>query len=96
MKTIEQIFKNNLIRLRGARSQADVAEAAGIPLRSYQRCEYGDIPHGKNRRAIAKALKVPESALFVDPEEYQAVSENDVDSALEMLTRFVNAHKMTK
>lgn len=69
MKTIEEVFIFNLRRLRGSRTQAEIAESAGIPLRSYQRAEYGDIPQGPNRQAIARAFGLDsETALFIDPE----------------------------
>lgn len=57
----------NLRKLRGTRTQAEVAEMAGIPLRSYQNVEInGAIPQGPNLTAIAKALGVPETRLFLD------------------------------
>lgn len=69
MKTLEEVFKKNLKRLRGARTQAAIAEAADIPLRSYQHAESGIIPQGPNRTAITKALGVStELELFMDPE----------------------------
>lgn len=71
MKTIRDVFISNLIRLRGERTQEQVAEGAGIPVRSYQRAEYGEIPQTPNLKAIAKSLGVPETHLFVDMEEFQ-------------------------
>lgn len=69
MRTLEEVFKENLKRLRGRRTQAEVAEAAGIPLRSYQHAESGIIPQGPNRTAIAAALGVGrETELFLDQE----------------------------
>lgn len=76
MKTIEEVFSDNLRRLRGSRSQAAVAEMADIPLRSYQRAENGDIPHGPNRTAIANALGVQETQLFVDASNPATLSES--------------------
>lgn len=71
MKTLEEIFRVNLIRLRGSRTQAAIAELAGIPLRSYQHVEStGAIPQGPNRTAIARALAVEEGELFVDRHRY--------------------------
>lgn len=71
MKTLEEIFVENLRRFRGDRTQAEIAERAGIPLRSYQHAEGGAIPQGPNRTAIAQALGVKESALFVDFDEFE-------------------------
>ena len=83
MKSLEEIFRANLIRLRGPRTQAAIAELAGIPLRSYQNVEVnGSIPQGPNRRAIANALGVPESHLFVDPHEFVPVDVVDPITAL--------------
>lgn len=68
MVTLEEVFKANLKRLRGNRTQAEIAESAGIPLRSYQHAESGIVPQGPNRQAIARALGVQETTLFMDPE----------------------------
>ena len=74
MKTIQEIFIANLKRLRGERTQAVIAEIAGIPLRSYQNAEInGAIPQGPNLAAIAKAFGVPETHLFVDSVEFVPV-----------------------
>ena len=45
-----------------------MAIAAGIPFNSYKSYEYGKLPLGDNLALIAKALGVPETALFLDPE----------------------------
>jgi transcriptional regulator with XRE-family HTH domain len=68
LKTLEEVFIHNLKRYRGKRTQAEIAEAAGIPLRSYQHAEGGAIPQGPNRAAIAEALGVQETELFLDPD----------------------------
>lgn len=95
MKTIEEIFKKNLIRLRGERTQAKIAEDAGIPLRSYQHVEStGAIPQSPNRRAIAKALGVEESDLFVDLERYGPIRPIYPEEALSILTDYVRNTKM--
>lgn len=63
------MFADNLRRLRGKRTQAEIAEAADIPLRSYQHAESGIIPQGPNRTAIARALGAAgETELFLDPD----------------------------
>lgn len=70
MKTIEDIFGENLRRLRGERSQAAIAEKAGMHVVSYQRCESGTIPHRPNLEAIIRALGTEEFELFVDRTHY--------------------------
>lgn len=86
LKTLEEIFKNNLLHLRAERTQSAIAELAGIPLRSYQRCEYGDIPQGPNRLAIAKALRVEEGDLFVDRDRFMMKNISPED-ALEIVSQ---------
>ena len=93
MKTIEEIFRENLVKLRGRRTQAEVAEAADIPLRSYQHVEStGAIPQSPNRLAIAKALGVHESYLFVDHTQYGTQKIHSPKEALKILVDFVNKH----
>jgi transcriptional regulator with XRE-family HTH domain len=67
VKTIEEVFSENLKRLRGDRTQAYIAELAGVPLRSYQKSEALQLPRPDNRRAIARAFGVSEAELFLDP-----------------------------
>jgi len=75
--TIQEIFIANLKRLRGKRTQADIAEAAGIPLRSYQNAEInGAIPQGPNLAAIASVYGIPETHLFVNPAEFVRADES--------------------
>lgn len=95
MKTIEEIFRKNLIRLRGSRTQALIAELAGIPLRSYQHVEStGAIPQSPNRMAIAKALGVEEVDLFVDLDRYGPIRELYPEEAIIILSEFVRNAKM--
>lgn len=92
MKTLEQIFRRNLVRLRGNRTQAVIAEAAGIPLRSYQHVEStGAIPQSPNRLAIAKALGVNEADLFVDHSEYGAKKIHSPREALKIIEAFLTS-----
>jgi transcriptional regulator with XRE-family HTH domain len=90
VETLEEIFKKNLVRLRRGRTQAEVAELAGIPERSYQNAKLnGVIPQAKNRMAIAKAFGVDELDLFVDPDRYVKNTGISALQALEVLTEFV-------
>lgn len=93
LKSLEEVFKANLLRLRGSRTQADIAELAGIPLRSYQNVEAnGAIPQGPNRKAIAQALGVPETHLFVDLAEFSAGAASVTPSeALAVLEKAINS-----
>ena len=92
MKTIEQTFRENLIRLRGKRTQAQIAEIAGIPTRSYQNAELnGVIPQGPNRQAIARALGVEELDLFVDPLRHSPSRDITVTQALEIVQNALSA-----
>lgn len=68
MKTIKEVFSHNLKHFRGSRTQAEIAEKAGIPVRSYQNMEWGTIPQEANLDAIARALGVQPTALFLDPD----------------------------
>jgi transcriptional regulator with XRE-family HTH domain len=85
LATIEEVFSRNLKTLRGVRTQAEIAELADIPLRSYQRAEYGEIPQQPNREAIAKAYGVPVNSLFIDPELRQITPQE----AVRVLAEFV-------
>lgn len=67
MDTIRDLFSANLRRLRGKRTQADIAEVAKIPFRTYQNMEAGVIPQEATLRAVAQAFGVPETTLFQDP-----------------------------
>lgn len=79
MKAIEEIFRANLLRLRGGRTQAIIAELAGLPLPTYRNIEVkGAIPQAPNRGAIARAFGVPESHLFVDLDEFMPGSGSEI------------------
>lgn len=68
MVTIKEILKFNLRSLRKGMSMADLAEASGLPYRTYQSIEDGSRwPRVENLDAIAKALGVPPARLFQDP-----------------------------
>lgn len=91
MKTLEEVFKENLKRLRGARTQSEVAKAAKIPLRSYQHAESGIIPQDPNRQAIAGALGVPdETHLFVNLDAFMPRHPITPQEALEVLARAIS------
>lgn len=66
MKSIKDILSHNIKRLRGDRTQTEMAEIAGIPMRTYQNAEAGSIPHFSTLAALAKAFRVPETELFLD------------------------------
>lgn len=70
MKTIGEVWSFNLKRLRGNRRQIDVAEASHMSLRAYQRMEKaGALPKSPGSITdVARALGVPETALFADPD----------------------------
>lgn len=68
LKTIQEVIEFNLRRLRGKRTQSEVAEAAGIPLRTYQDAEGGHIPRPSTITALSQAFKVSETELFLDPD----------------------------
>lgn len=70
LRTLEEVFAENLRKFRGTRTQAELAELVGTPLVTYQRWEAGSIPQGPNRAALIKALGVPETHLFVDWESF--------------------------
>lgn len=67
MESIRQILGFNLRLLRGDRTQAELAEVLGLPLRSYQRIESGvAFPQESTLKQITTKLGVSESALFQD------------------------------
>lgn len=68
LKTIKQVFASNLRLFRGKRTVEEIAEAADIPYRTYQEMETGRMSRPKNIAAVAKALGVPETRLFLDPD----------------------------
>lgn len=80
---MKEVFAANLRKLRGNRTQAELAELANIPFRTYQNLEGGTYwPEYKNVRAIAAALGVPETRLFKDPD-----LEASPEEALEVLRK---------
>ncbi len=70
LKSIDKILSGNIRRLRklrGKMTQAELAEAAGIPFRTLQSIEYGDSwPERINLEAIAHGLNVHPLELFRD------------------------------
>jgi transcriptional regulator with XRE-family HTH domain len=85
LKTIKEVFAENLRRLRGDRTQAALSEAADIPLRTLQKWEAGRLPRDEGQlQALATALGVAETALFIDA---SASAEPTPQEALEVLSR---------
>jgi transcriptional regulator with XRE-family HTH domain len=68
LKTIREVFKSNLKRLRGRRTKEQLAELAGVAFPTYRNAERGRIPHSGTLKAIARAFGVTEPALFLDPD----------------------------
>lgn len=66
MKTIREVFADNLRELRGKMTQEEFSAKAGISLSTYQKMERGNVPQAENLRTLAETLKVPESRLFYD------------------------------
>jgi transcriptional regulator with XRE-family HTH domain len=66
VKNIQDVFSANLRRLRGGRTQAEIAESAGVSPATYQRAENGVIP--QKLADVARALGVAETDLFLDPD----------------------------
>jgi transcriptional regulator with XRE-family HTH domain len=70
LENINELFIQNLIRLRqeNGMTQAEMAEAAGVDIRTYQKYEYKQtFPRPDKIRRMARALGVTESDLFKDP-----------------------------
>lgn len=68
MATISETLTFNLAMLRKGMSMVELAEAAGMPYRTYVSIEGGERwPRVENLEAIAKALSVPVTRLFQDP-----------------------------
>lgn len=93
LKTIKQIFHRNLRALRGERTQAEIAEAARIPYRTYVESERSVIPQGPTLAAIAKVYGVSEVALFQDPEAQlelaKSIAEHDIKECTRRVSEFV-------
>jgi transcriptional regulator with XRE-family HTH domain len=69
LESIRAILSKNLLELRHERglSQSDLAEKAGFQMQSYNRWENGKSwPEPSTIEALARALNVPESRLFLD------------------------------
>lgn len=67
MKTIQELLSFNLRSLRGDRTQEQIAEAAGIPFRTYQDCERGiKLPQQPTLESLAKLYGVSQLAFFQD------------------------------
>lgn len=83
--TIEQNFALNLRVLRGDRTQAEMAEHLGMPLRTYASLESGTIvPQAETRAKLAERLRESEGRLFADP-DYVATPEE----AVKILAKYV-------
>lgn len=96
LNTIEEVVSFHLRRLRADRTQAEMAEFLGLPLRSYQALEYGSVPRPETRRIIAEKLGITETQLFLDPdliEEEAAKRQVSPDHALFVLRAYIDATK---
>lgn len=88
--TLEEVFAHNLRTLRGALTQAEMAERAGVPLRSYQKMESAEVvPHADTRKMLASNLGVSEPSPFLDPD----LTEPTPEQALEVLRKLVEKVK---
>lgn len=95
LDSIEKVFSENLRRLRGERTQAEIAELAGVPLRSYQKAEAEQIPRPENRRALVRAFGLKsETELFVDPDLFPSAPSPTPAEALEVLAREIGKPKL--
>lgn len=89
LETIDKVLSFNVRKFRGKRSQSAVADAAGLPLRTYQRYENGVLPRRRRHLvALARALGVSETALFLDPDLVRP----DPITAARVLSEFVEKH----
>lgn len=71
MATPEEILSTNLRKFRGNRTQAAIAEAVNMPLRTYQRIEGGTIPRKfQYIEALAKLHRVTVDRLFIRDEHH--------------------------
>lgn len=67
MRTIREIFSENLRFYRAGRTQAEMAEFIGIPFRTYQNMESGvSLPQQASISVAALKLGVSEAQLFQD------------------------------
>ena len=97
LETIDKVLSFNVRKYRGKRSQATIADAAGLPLRTYQRYENGVLPRRRSHLvALARALGVNETALFLDPDlikEAAASFPVTPDHALYVIRGFIDEYK---
>lgn len=96
LNTIEEVIAFHFRRLRGSRTQSEMAELLGLPLRSYQALEYGSVPRPETRRIVAEKLGIQETELFLDPdlvEDAAAKRPVSPDHALFVLRAYVDATK---
>jgi len=85
MRTIREIFANNLAMIRKERklSQSGLAELAKCQVQSINKYENQKAwPHPETLTALANALMTTETSLFQDPDNLPAVSESDALSAI--------------
>lgn len=80
---VAQVFSANCKRLRGSATQQEIADRAGLSLRSYQSAEYGRLPHEENLKRIASAFEVDEIELFQSSNNCRS---NDKGHFLHILT----------
>lgn len=88
MRTIREVFAENLREIRGNRTQAYMAEAVGISLSTYQKMELGNVPQAHNLEVLANGLGVPETRLFFDSD---LVTQPTPEQALEVLATVVKS-----
>lgn len=86
LRTIEEVVAYHLRRLRGQSTQSEMADMLGIPLRTYNALENGQIPRPETRRIIAQKLGIGETELFLDPD---LTKPPNAGAALEVLSEFV-------
>lgn len=67
MDTIREAFAFNLKLKRGKRTQAEFAEFLGLPLRTYQKIEAGNVPQRATMKQLTLKLGVSEVELVQMP-----------------------------
>jgi transcriptional regulator with XRE-family HTH domain len=94
VKNIKEIFIQNLIKKRSLSglTQEELAEAAKVGLKTYQKYEYGKaFPTPETMSLIADALKTTVSELFWDKSKSQNRSEADrLEAILKIIPRLIN------
>lgn len=93
LRTIEEVVAYHLRRLRGDSTQSEMADILGIPLRTYNALENGQIPRPETRKIIAQKLGITETELFLDPDLMRPPTPAD---ALEVLSEFVKKNLAQK